>query len=91
MALPTSGEYLFAVLLDGREVFGLDAFPFRREMELTVAYSAGGERAVVAESQCRTLRLLKPEDVATLPDPQLWDSANADLVIRDAIKERCQL
>ena len=92
MALSTSTEELvFAVLRDGSEVFGRAAFPFRRNLEQGVACSVGDQRLVLRESECRILQVLRPEELATLPSGELWESANHDPLIRDAIKERCNL
>ncbi len=82
---------MYAVLLDGREIFGRHAFPFRRNMERGVVYSAGTGRAVIKQSECSVLRVLRPDEVSTLPGADLWVTANDDPSIRQAIKERCGL
>lgn len=89
--LISTEELLYAVLLDGREVFGRNAFPFRKSMERGVVYSVGTGRAVVKQSECTVLRVLRPDEISTLPSGDLWETANHDPSIRQAIKERCGL
>lgn len=75
---------------DGDELFGVDAFPFRRGMVDAVVFDVNGERHVVNETDA-AFRLLDPETNERLPSRALWLQANSDRVLRNAIKERCAL
>lgn len=86
----TNSKFVFATLLDGTEVFGVDAFPFRRDRVEAVAFDLDGERRVLTESEA-TFQLLDPETNGKLPSRALWMQANQDEILRRAIKDRCGL
>jgi hypothetical protein len=83
-------NYVYASMPDGSEVFGVDAFPFRRGTVAAVAFDVDGERRVLSETDS-TFRLLDPATNERLPSRALWEQANTDAVLRRAIKERCGL
>lgn len=83
-------KYVYAVLPDGTELFGVNAFPFRREQVDAVAFDIDGERRVLTKDEA-TFRLLDPESSDKLPSRALWSQANGDEVLRHAIKDRCGL
>lgn len=88
--MPGSPQFVYASLRDGSEVFGVDAFPFRRGSVAAVAFDVDGERRVLSETDA-TFRLLDPATNERLPSQALWALANTDAVLRRAIKERCRL
>ncbi len=85
-----SSKFVFATTTDGDEVFGVDAFPFRREQTDAVAFDVAGERRVLTALDARFV-LLDPETSEHLPSRALWMQANDDEILRRAIKERCGL
>lgn len=83
-------QFVFATLPDGTELFGINAFPFRRDLVDAVAFDVDGERRVVTAADA-IFRLLDPATFDRLPSQALWQQANVDEVLRRAIKERCGL
>lgn len=83
-------NFVYAFMPDGTEVFGVDAFPFRKGTVNAVAFDVNGERRVITETESK-FRILDPELDSLLPSASLWAQANSDPVLRRAIKERCRL
>lgn len=90
MSISASSKFVFATTNDGVDVFGVDAFPFRRDQTDAVAFDVAGERRVLTELDA-TFVVLDPEAHDRLPSKALWLQANDDEILRRAIKERCGL
>lgn len=83
-------QFVYVAFADGTELFGINAFPFKRDGVDSVAFDIDRERRVVAADEA-TFRLLDPVTFDRLPSQSLWQQANDDAVLRRAIKERCEL
>jgi hypothetical protein len=84
-------RFVHVVLADGTELFGVQAFPFRRGQVEAVAFDLpNGERRAVTEHD-GTFQVLDPAASERLPSAALWLQANDDSVLRSAIKDRCRL
>jgi hypothetical protein len=87
---PSFTSFVYAQLLDGTELFGVRAFPFRRDHVDAVAFDLATGRRTITALDGR-FRLFDPADTERLPSEALWLQANDDHVLRHAIKERCGL
>ena len=83
-------QYVHVRYPDGSEIFGTDAFPFRRDRIDAVVFDVSGDRRTVTADEAE-FRLLDPVVEDRLPSRALWQQANHDDVLRRAIKERCEL
>jgi hypothetical protein len=86
----SSSSFVFAQLADGTEVFGIRAFPFRRDHVDAVAFDEASGRRTITSAEGR-FQLFDAADTERLPSEALWLQANDDPVLRRAIKERCGL
>lgn len=91
MSVPRSQSFVHAVMADGTEVFGIRAFPFRREHLAAVAFEVGGGTRRLLTEEDATFQLMDPETFEGLPSEALWLQANDDEVLRGAVKDRCGL
>lgn len=85
-----TGNYAYIRFHDGTELFGTDAFPFRRNRVDVIACDVEGDRRVVSSEEAE-IRVFDPMFEDRLPSVSLWQQANHDTTLRSAIKERCGL
>ena len=85
-----TGNYAYIRFHDGTELFGTNAFPFRRNRIDVIAYDVDGDRRVVSTEEAE-IRVFDPQLDARLPTIAVWQQANHDEGVRGAVKERCEL